>query len=277
MLANMVRRIVPIKARQSVGCWMLNQTGRSMWLLWPYLKVLHGRVPINLSLIPDKKALYHHRGHPVVSPRDGLGSFLEVFEEEVYDRVLKPQLGDIVIDVGAYVGMFTVKASKTVGEKGTVVAIEPAPGNLQFLKENTDGLSNVVTVEKAVSDEIRQQRLYISKASACHSLIYPQEAYYTLKTDTIDNIVRSLQLPRVDYVKIDAEGAELEVLKGAEETLATNNVKLSIASYHTLPNGEPEVPQLVAFLEARGFRIIKEKGLREYVYAEKQTDDSRGS
>ena len=59
----------------------------------------------------------------------------------------------------------------------------------------------------------------------------------------------------------------LEVLQGAMETLKTQGLKLAIASYHSLPDGTPEIPLIVSFLEERGFNIIKVKGLREYVYA----------
>ena len=264
MLDIVIRKVVPMRIRQDLGCWSLNVVSKSKFLLYPYLWLLHGKVPKNLKLLPNGKASYNYLGYDIVAPRDGIGSFLEVFQDGVYDCILKPKEGDVVIDVGAYVGMFTIKAALQVGKKGMVVACEPSLSNLRYLDKNVEKFDNVRIVEKAISSRDETRKFYISNATACHSLIYPQDVYYVLTTVTLDE----LNLERVDFIKIDAEGAEMQVLEGATKILE-GDVNLAIASYRTGPDGEPEQPKIVAFLKERGFTVITEKGLRGYTYAGK--------
>jgi len=191
---------------------------------------------------------------------------MEIFQDEVYEKIGSPKEGDIVLDIGAYVGMFTVKASTLVGESGLVVAIEPAENNLSFLRQNTAGRKNVRIVSKAVSNCVGKAKLYISTASPCHTLIKSHKRYTEVETTTIDALVSQLELPRVDFIKIDAEGFEYEILKGAESVLSSNNLILAIGAYHDLPNGGREMPKIVSHLKARGFNVYTKRG---YVYAKK--------
>jgi hypothetical protein len=80
---------------------------------------------------------------------------LDVFVKEVYERFYRLREGDVVIDVGAHVGMFTIKAAMSVGEKGKVVAVEPVEENLRLLRKNVElhELNNVVIIGKACSRE----------------------------------------------------------------------------------------------------------------------------
>lgn len=67
------------------------------------------------------------------------GNFLidEIYRNQVYDFYWSPRMGNVVIDVGAHIGIFTLKSSKLVGEKGIVIAIEPDPNNYRMLLNNT--------------------------------------------------------------------------------------------------------------------------------------------
>lgn len=111
--------------------------------------------------------------------------------------------------------------------------------------------------------------LYISKATTCHSTVAKQSQSIRMPCRTIDTIVSDEKLPKVDFIKIDAEGAELKVLMGAVKTLRDNDLKLSIASYHKLPEGVAEAPELINFLEQQGYKVETESGLRRYLYAHK--------
>jgi hypothetical protein len=80
---------------------------------------------------------------------------LDVFVRKVYERFYRLREGDVVIDVGAHVGMFTVKAAMSVGERGKVVAIEPVEENVRLLRKNVElhELDNVVIIGKACGRE----------------------------------------------------------------------------------------------------------------------------
>ncbi|MBA7692614.1 hypothetical protein ES703_101181 [subsurface metagenome] len=179
-------------------------------------------------------------------------------------------MGDIVIDIGAHAGMFTVKAAKLVGDKGLVIAIEPEPRNLAILQHNIEShsLTNVKIVSKAIFNEKTTVRLYLQDLSVHHSLSYRSGNYIEVEADSLDNIVSELGLDHVDFVKIDVEGAELEILKGAEKMLTSPGIRLSIASYHDLPDGQPQLPSIVSYLESRQFQTQTYiKGSCPYVYA----------
>ena len=198
--------------------------------------------------------------------------FVEIFHYEVYDRLFRLQKGDVVIDVGAHVGMFTIKAARQVGEEGLVIAIEPEPRNLMLLEQNVKGnnLSNVVIVGKAVSESPDRGKLYLGDDSYGHSLAWQTPRFVEVEIDSLDNIVSRLKLERVNFIKIDVEGMELEVLKGAEKILGRAGVKLAIAAYHRLANGEPELPRVVSHLKERGMGVhITEDN--HYIYAQTQT------
>jgi len=81
-----------------------------------------------------------------------------------------------------------------------------------------------------------------------------------VKTKTLDQVVGELGLSKVDFIKIDVEGAELDVLKSATKTLEENSVFLAITAYHT-PESVQEVSR---YLQEKGFRTFS---LFQYVYA----------
>lgn len=139
-----------------------------------------------------------------------------------------------IVDVGAYIGYFTVLASKLVGEKGTVLAFEPAPDNFRLLKKTIDvnTLENVTLHQKAVLNTIGKASLRLSSNSATHSLADATDGFFigktrqtgeTLEVDTItlDQIFgESANFPCGNLiVKIDVEGAELKVLQGMQRVL----------------------------------------------------------
>lgn len=275
MLADVLRKIVPEGLRSRVGIWLDSKViMRSRLLTLAYYYFLYGIV---VRLMPDGNCSVAFQGTKLTMPTPSYGIFLEVFYDRVYDQFPGVKEGDIVIDVGAHVGTFTVKAAEIVGDKGLVVAIEPEPRNLAFLQRNIEShnLSNVKVIRKAIWDKPTKARLYLSKFSPLHSLCYPSESYIEVEADCLDNIVSELGLNHVDFVKIDTEGAELEALRGAERTLTSPGIKLCIEAVHVLPDGQPELPSLVSYLESKQFQpqvyTTKREGL--YIYATKQDNE----
>lgn len=194
----------------------------------------------------------------------------------VYENYVKVEKGDIVMDVGAHIGFFTIKAAREVGDKGIVIAIEPEPSNFESLRKIVVGcgLNNVIFVNKAVGSRKGKAKLYIRKENSTkHSLIYVTNKAIEVEVDTLDNIKSELKLPKVDFVKIDVEGVELDVLKGAKNILKEEGVKLSIASYHKLhplklPTAKSEFPLILQFLKKKGMAQIWTKD-NYYIYAKR--------
>lgn len=171
-----------------------------------------------------------------------------------YQRYVKIERSDVVLDVGSCLGSFAVPASRIVGEKGLVVCIEPAPENLYFLKKNVCRLNNVLILEKCVSNCEGECALYLSPNIRSHSITYPTDTIMKVSTDTLDNIIRKLELQKVDFIKINAEGAEIEVLEGAPKVLSMTH-KVVVEAHHKR-NGRETCFSVKQLLEKHGFRVL---------------------
>ena len=146
--------------------------------------------------------------------------------------------GDVVLDCGANIGVF-VKESLDAGAK-TVVAIEPAPENIECLRRNfKDEIASgrVIVYPKGVWDKDDFLTLHIDEhnSAADSFVMHPKDAHETdqkFPLTTIDKLVAELNLPRVDYIKMDIEGAEVKALHGARNTIAKNHPRMGLSVYH---------------------------------------------
>ena len=264
---ELIRKFIPVRIQIKAYVWVISIAGRSKLLLYAFLFMLHGYIPKGISIV-DKKPLYHYKGTKIESPRDSIEAYIEVFTEKVYDQEAVPKAGDIVIDIGAYVGMYSIKASHFVGPTGLVVAVEPLPSNLAYLENNLKSLPNTRIIKVALSDYIGEGKLYSSASTATHSMTYKRKNFTKVRVTTLDELVKELELLRVDYIKMDAEGSDLHILKGARQVLLDNFPTLSMACYHANSNGVPCVGKVITYLENIGYKYVTEKG---YIYARKET------
>jgi len=271
MLVDVARKIMPRRLRIGVGGWLGSRVVKSGLLTFIYYYFIYGIV-VRVKPMPDGNCLIASLGTEMIIPRDSIPVFVEIFWDRVYEEFYSPAEGDIVIDVGAHAGMFTMRAAKLVGDGGSVIAVEPEPKNLALLRRNIEshGLTNVKVISKAVHSKRTTVNLHLQALSVHHSLYYRSGNYIEVEADSLDNIVSELRLDRVDFVKIDTEGAELVILKGAEKILASPGIKLSIACYHALPGGQSPLPGIVSYLESQQFCTRTYiKGSCPYVYAAK--------
>lgn len=267
-LTELIRRILPGKLTMTLAVWSIKMAAKNRFTLKCYLALLYGKKPLNVGLTKSQ-CYYDYGRHRIFAPKIDAGIFVEIFQDNVYDKVWSPQPGDTVIDVGAYVGMFSVKASEAVGYTGQVIAVEPCPQTFRLLKENTAGCLNVRIMKVAIMNQTGISKLYYSQSAAANSLIVQSGKYVEVETITLDQLAKRLKLSKVDFIKIDAEGAGLEILQGAIETL-TKGTRLAIAAYHDAKDGKREIDVVTKFLKDVGYQIIYQRGLRSYVYAEKQ-------
>jgi FkbM family methyltransferase len=132
--------------------------------------------------------------------------------------------GDYVLDCGAHVGIFTHQALQ-LGAR-TVVAIEPEPVNRECLRRNFReeiASGRVIVVPKGVwsSHGVLTLSLGVDNSGANTGVLPGGSGAIQIPVTTIDDLVRDLTIPRVDYIKMDIEGAEREALRGAAATLRT--------------------------------------------------------
>lgn len=267
MLVDLIRKVVPIRYRQSIGLWTARQASRSKVLLYPYMFLLCGTTPRGLVLLPNSECQIMYKGHSILAPRDSVFTAWEVLQDCVYEKEFTVEEGDTVFDVGAHVGLFTVKAALQVGNRGRVVAVEPVSANVKYLRSNTANIPEVAVISAAAGASVGVVALTLSTVSSCHSAEHVQgRPVETVSMSTLDDIAFRLKVSKVDFLKIDAEGYEVEILKGAGSMLRNGNMKVAIAAYHNLPTGEPELPQVCQILSQYRFKCVIRK---EYVYATK--------
>ncbi|MCX6621183.1 MAG: FkbM family methyltransferase [Acidobacteria bacterium] len=146
--------------------------------------------------------------------------------------------GDVVLDCGANVGVYTRLALNAGASK--VIAIEPAPENLECLRrtfaaETASG--RVVVYPKGVWDKDDVLPMHIDPTnSAADSFVMKQptaDHVIELPLTTIDKLVDELHLTRIDYVKMDIEGAEPRALQGARNTIQRFHPRMAISVYHS--------------------------------------------
>lgn len=168
------------------------------------------------------------------------GTTCELLAEQQVDiyRLESPmgiRHGDIVLDGGAHFGVFTRRALD-LGAK-LVVAIEIAPENIECLRrtfssEIAEG--RVIVYPKGIWDKDDELVLERSPMTWAHHVVEggKDREGPRVPLTTIDKIVSELKLPRVDFIKMDIEGAERNALVGAAQTLATFRPRMAVASYH---------------------------------------------
>jgi FkbM family methyltransferase len=157
--------------------------------------------------------------------------------------------GATVYDIGAHVGFHTLLTSRIVGPSGRVCAFEPLPRNLHYLRQHLalNGVSNVRVVEAAVADRATDEAF--SDDGSYMGRLRPG-GNRVVKTVAVDPLVRDGTLPPPDYVKIDVEGAELRVLNGMRDTLATYRPLILLATH------SPEVHRdCIQFLSVLGYGL----------------------
>jgi FkbM family methyltransferase len=130
--------------------------------------------------------------------------------------------GDTFVDCGAHQGLFTVVAAAIVGSAGSVIAFEPVPSSAAMLVENVrlNGFENVQVIKCALADTEGTRQFFISGGAAgTSSFVLGEGTEIIVDTTTLDRAIGDLP---VRLVKVDVEGAELAVLRGADKLLASD-------------------------------------------------------
>jgi FkbM family methyltransferase len=197
----------------------------------------------------------------------------EIYEDRVYERLFRVDEGDVVVDVGANVGTFTLKAWKETGEKGKIFAFEPESRNYKRLCRNLriNRCANVVPINAAVSDFNGTADFYVKEVSLQNTLL--PETTLTIDTHTVtvvkvpvrtvSSVLEDFGMDRIDFLKVDAEGAEFEVLRGVEKLMSDRKIgKVSVATYHS----KEQTKIISDFLKNLGYqvRVFRNEGLGHF-------------
>lgn len=145
-----------------------------------------------------------------------------------------PQKGDVVIDVGAHVGVFAAKALERGAAK--VIVVEPDLLNVECLRRNfAEEIKSgrVAIVADAAWNKTETLTFHLGRSSAWNTLRGDDtENVVQVQARPLDDMVRELGLDRVDYIKVDVEGVEAEVLQGAVETMRRFRPTVMVDTHH---------------------------------------------
>jgi FkbM family methyltransferase len=162
------------------------------------------------------------------------------FSYGVYLRCLRPPKGGVVLDCGAHIGNCAILFSRLVGPDGLVICVEAFPDSYEKLvhRIKQSRLNNVVAINKGIWNRSMVQSIdAFTDTISCRLTTNPHNAKNAeekIQIDciSIDEILSEYKLNRVDLIKMDIEGAEIEALQGASQTMATMKPVFAIASYH---------------------------------------------
>lgn len=208
-----------------------------------------------------------------------LGELVLTFLLEQYrlKDIVEPRSGDVVLDCGAYRGETALWFARRVGKGGRVVAFEPAAHNAEGLRRNLAAnrsveMGPVTVVECAVSSSAGMLHF---NTHAENSSCMDAASTESVPAVTIDDVVEEQHLGRVDFIKMDIEGGEVDALRGAEGTLKRFTPRLAISAYHR-PHDLPDIVALIrqACPDYRLYLSHKPPGLCDTVLFAKLGDRS---
>ncbi len=166
-----------------------------------------------------------------------------------YELLRKLQPGDHVIDAGAFPGDYALFAARRVGPGGHVYAFEPSAANRRVLERNIRlaKVTNISVIPKGLWNETATLRLTPNGLASS----VQQNGGERIDVARLDDEVQRLGIPRVDVLKMDIEGAELQALAGAAETLRRHQPHTCVATYHIV-DGESTAARVETLLRAAG-------------------------
>ena len=174
-----------------------------------------------------------------------LGSY-EFEKQQLVVELVKP--GKVFFDVGAHVGFYTLMASSLVGDGGKVIAFEPLPKNLNYLERHLalNTSKNVTLIKAAVSNHSGKARFQEAPSSSMGKLT--EQGSLEVDLVCLDELYSKQLIPVPDYMKIDVEGAEADVLNGARHLLTTSHPLIFLATH-----GREIHDECLGLLKAMGY------------------------
>ncbi|HMK94377.1 MAG TPA: FkbM family methyltransferase [Candidatus Limnocylindrales bacterium] len=242
------------------------------------LAILLKRTLSSGKIIPEKSIVEVNDSKMLLYPKKGAiyeDLFLYKKREPlctdylIHAGVLKE--GDTVLDIGANIGYYVLIESQLVGEKGKVYAVEPVCSNFESLEKNVqlNNLKNVSTFQLAFGEKDARSEIYVSnKSNWCAmnkdatggKILFAQE----VSVQTVDTFFKDRAPP--DFIRMDVEGYEYQVIKGMAKTLK-GNIKILIELHPWRPFLEPErMDELLDILEQNDFRakfVVFENKVKE--------------
>ncbi len=140
---------------------------------------------------------------------------------EIFKDLLKHS--QVVFDVGSHIGKYSIMSAK-LNPGAEVYAFEASKDNFEILSKNkkVNQLKNLYVMNKALSDKVGKEKFYVSQTGL---MTKESDQFRFVETETIDNFLQKNKIEQIDLIKIDVDGNELKILKGAKKSLAKGKIK----------------------------------------------------
>lgn len=195
----------------------------------------------------------------------------EIWNAKIYDDARTPiEEDDTVVDIGAHIGVFAVRAAKTA-HRGRVFAYEPSSKNYKLLTRNRElnNSGNLHIDNRAVAGSRGTVPLYLpAENGVLSSLLHDWSVFKEMvQAISLADIIAEHDLKQIDYLKIDVEGGEYDILLDCpSETLA--KVRHIVMEYHEYAGYKQNHLELVEVLTSNGFNVVVEGGIfpQKYIF-----------
>ncbi len=213
--------------------------------------------------IPPDELCFNIQGLYLYLNPDDLGLSAELAVEHVHEPILTEALqsvlhpGMTVVDVGANLGYFALLAARAVGPEGKVIALEPFPVSYALLERNikANNLTNVITFQLAAGERDGDRVFYCYDQANWNSLRAGRRRPISEILVKVCRLDRLLEFePRIDLIRMDVEGSELEVVRGAIGILNKHHPMLVI-EVHPQCLEESEFEELMRCIHVSGYMI----------------------
>jgi FkbM family methyltransferase len=174
--------------------------------------------------LPKPNSVKTHGNILYLDSKDALGLSTIGTSEMTVTKLVKNLVknGDVAVDIGANIGYYTLLLAKLVGRSGEAIAFEPDPDNFQLLKKSVivNSYTNTTLESKAVSNTVGAVTFYRSLLSAAEGKLYDSDNCEPVQVEavTLDSYFAGYD-GSIDFIKMDAEGSEASILKGADSVL----------------------------------------------------------
>ena len=171
-------------------------------------------------------------------------------------KLVDVNTGDVIVEGGAYIGLYAIQLAERVGASGKIIAIEAIEDNFKVMKKNleSNGVQNVIAINKGIWNRKEDLKYFRSKkqaASYSESVLSANPVELQIEADTLDNILRNLSIEKVDIIRLQTNGAELKGLEGMPSTLAQRPKMLVAVPY--IVDGTNMRKEVESFLQHKGF------------------------
>lgn len=230
---------------------------KSLAMLFQFLNSRISRYKLD-KLIPDKHYRVRCPGGKIylnlreaISERAKFIGYYEYQKTKLFKKIVKP--GMTILDIGTNKGYFTLLSAKKMDDEGKILSFEPHPENCYWIKKSisANGYKSIKLFQIALFNKNGEVRLFEGSKSGHHSLVRNKDlGSITVQMKKLDDVLAEQKISKVDLIKIDVEGAENQVLGGANKLLAQQSPKL-IIDIHDIDR-----KKLFRTLEKFGFKIF---------------------